>query len=446
MSIDTPSKTTLYSRFLAFTKTDSLASRNYLPRTLGFSLLALLGFSQWWSERTAPTVHILTLFIASFLALVWSHLALLLASQASDTRAAEYRNLAIDSFIGGSFICFQSFGLWQTQAILTVLCANNMSLGGGKLFVRGFVFMLLGICSALILVGFHFVPYSGIITAVVSISFSFAYTVFTNNVSFRQARSLIKARQRSEEQSREILRQAAVLTEQASEIEIANTALQEKNVVIETERSEIERLLLNVLPTPIAKRLRRGEQTIADSYDSVSVLFADIVDFTKLSASTTPAGLVSMLDTLFSRFDSLAEVYGLEKIKTIGDAYMVVGGLPIVSDDHSERIARFALGIQSIMAELANEFALPNLSVRIGIHRGPVVAGVIGKKKFAYDLWGDTVNTASRMESHGEAGKIHCSSDVYEILKEKFMFEERGEIEVKGKGMLRTWFLTGFSA
>lgn len=255
------------------------------------------------------------------------------------------------------------------------------------------------------------------------------------------------------------------------EVAYMNQSLEGRNRIIDKERESVERerqksdaLLLNILPAPIAARLKAGERPIADRFDSVTVLFADIVDFTKLSATTTPAGLVSMLDTLFSRFDSLAEEFGLEKIKTIGDAYMVVGGLPIVSDDHTERVARFAQSIQSIMEELANEFELPALSVRIGIHCGVVVAGVIGTKKFAYDLWGDTVNTASRMESHGEAGKIHVSEEVYKALggqKESqmtndrarnqpmtnqpmshdFLFEERGKMKVKGKGEMRTWFL-----
>jgi class 3 adenylate cyclase len=233
----------------------------------------------------------------------------------------------------------------------------------------------------------------------------------------------------------EISRQMDVQTEQAREIELANTSLTEAH-------EQSERLLLNVLPLPIALRLKSGESMIADRYESVSVLFADIVGFTKLSARTTPEGLVSMLDAMFSRFDTLAEQHGLEKIKTIGDAYMVVGGLPIVADDHCERVARFALLMQPAIEDLADQFELRNLSVRIGIHTGAVVAGVIGRKKFTYDLWGDTVNTASRMESHGETGRVHVSEEVYEVLKERFVFEERGAIEVKGKGVMRTWFLT----
>ncbi len=435
MSLDTESQTTIPTQFRNSKKNDSLARRNYLPRTLGFTLLAILGWSQWWNERDVRTLHNLTLLLASLCSLVWPHIAWALASLSATTREAEYRNLYIDSFIGGSFICFQGFGLWQAQAILTVLCANNMSVGGGKLFLRGFAFLLLGVGAAFLLVGFRFEPYTGVWTALVSISFSFAYTVFTNYVSFRQARNLIKARQYSEEQSREILSQAAVLSEQATEIELANTALQQAH-------EESETLLFNILPAPIAHRLKSGERAIADRFDSVTVLFVDIVGFTKLSARITPEELVQGLNTIFKRFDELAKKYGLEKIKTIGDAYMVAGGLPERSVNHSERVARFALEIQTAMqSEELRTSRGEVVQLRIGIHTGSAVAGVIGTSKFSYDLWGDTVNTASRMESHGEAGKIHCSEEVYATLYEKFVFEERGFLEVKGKGQMKTYFL-----
>jgi class 3 adenylate cyclase/tetratricopeptide (TPR) repeat protein len=261
----------------------------------------------------------------------------------------------------------------------------------------------------------------------IAVGAALALAVALGVVLFRSNRAKDRA-------TKEILHQQHVLEEQAVEIELANTALH-----VAHERSE--ELLLNVLPSAIADRLKSGERTIADKFDSVTVLFADVVGFTKLSASTTPEGLVSLLDALFSGFDELAERYGLEKIKTIGDAYMVVGGLPVLAEDHAERVARFALAMQPLVNEMADKFGMPGLAMRIGLHTGEVVAGVIGKKKFAYDLWGDTVNTASRMESRGEAGKIQVSPEVYELLREKFVFEERGEIEVKGKGKMRTWFL-----
>jgi len=224
--------------------------------------------------------------------------------------------------------------------------------------------------------------------------------------------------------------------------------LETNRAALAHEQERSEKLLLSILPTEIAKRIKAGETHIAEHYSDVTVLFADVVGFTKLSACITPQELVLLLDSLFSAFDSLAQQYQLEKIKTIGDAYMVAGGIPVPTSDHCERIALFALEIDAILKEVLKNWSSgqeqpPNFSLqmRIGLHTGEAVAGVIGTHKFSYDLWGDTVNTASRMESNGVAGKIHCSSEVYAVLKDKFLFEERGEIEVKGKGVMRTWFL-----
>ncbi|WP_293354927.1 MULTISPECIES: adenylate/guanylate cyclase domain-containing protein [unclassified Microcoleus] len=206
------------------------------------------------------------------------------------------------------------------------------------------------------------------------------------------------------------------------------------------EKEKSERLLLNILPGPIAQRLKEGENTIADSFAEVTVMFADLVGFTKLSAHLSPAELVELLNEIFSAFDELAERYGLEKIKTIGDAYMVVGGLPKVSDNHAESIAEMAIDILGAMATIRTKGGQP-LSIRIGIHTGPVEAGVIGTKKFTYDLWGDTVNTASRMESQGIPGGIQVTVATYERLRNKYVFEERGVISVKGKGDMMTYLL-----
>lgn len=235
----------------------------------------------------------------------------------------------------------------------------------------------------------------------------------------------------------------------------ANYQLQRQNQEVEFERERSEKLLLNVLPAVIAERIKNGETTIAETFSEATVLFADIVGFTQISSQSSAADIVNLLDGVFSDFDALAEKYNLEKIKTIGDAYMVVSGVPIPQEDHAERIARFALDMITIMqnySSLGKDNSTTTLQIRVGIHSGSVVAGVIGKKKFSYDLWGDTVNLASRMESHGEAGKIHVSEDVYNILfttplqKEqtpRFIFQERGLISVKGKGQMKTYFLTG---
>jgi adenylate cyclase len=207
------------------------------------------------------------------------------------------------------------------------------------------------------------------------------------------------------------------------------------------ERDRSEKLLLNVLPAPIAARLKDAPGTIADSFPAVTVLFADLVGFTTLAASVSSTELVEMLNAVFSRFDRLADQHGLEKIKTIGDAYMVVGGLPAPRPDHVRAMARMALDMRQALRDHVAATGRP-LDVRIGLHTGPAVAGVIGVRKFSYDLWGDTVNTASRMESHGQPGKVHVSQAVRDALEgEPFAFEPRGAIAVKGKGDMTTFFL-----
>jgi len=211
---------------------------------------------------------------------------------------------------------------------------------------------------------------------------------------------------------------------------------------VRRQQAESERLLLNILPKPIAGRLKQGETAIADSYAEATVLFADIVGFTTLSEQILPAQLLTLLNVVFSLFDTLAEKYGLEKIKTIGDAYMVVGGLPEPHPDHAEAVAEMALAMQAEIAELQIDTRQP-ISLRIGIASGPVIAGVIGTKKFSYDVWGDTVNTASRMESHSSPGCIHVTESVYERLRDTYEFEKRGVIHVKNKGDMTTYFLTG---
>lgn len=207
-------------------------------------------------------------------------------------------------------------------------------------------------------------------------------------------------------------------------------------------KEETERLLLNILPPPIANRLRAGERVIADRFEDASLLIADIVGFTELSSHLSANLLVDLLNDIFSVCDVLVERHRLEKVKTIGDAYMVVGGVPTASPDHLERVAEFALDMAAAVEEFRHD-AAHQVSFRIGINRGPLVAGVIGSKRTIYDIWGDTVNLASRMESLSEPGRIQVTASVYERLAGRYAFESRGEIDVKGKGRLPTWFLTG---
>jgi adenylate cyclase len=218
--------------------------------------------------------------------------------------------------------------------------------------------------------------------------------------------------------------------------------LSKENYLLEIEQMKTEKLMLNILPRPIADRLKRGEKNISGSYPDVSVIFSDLVGFTKMCTEISSAELVKLLNNLFTRFDKRAESIGLEKIKTIGDAYMAVGGLPIPRPDHAVLCAEMALG----MFDDLQAFNLENgaaLDMRIGINSGPVVAGVIGFTKFSYDLWGSAVNIASRMESTAPTGRIQISSSTYDALGGEFSTSGAGAVECKGLGTVQTYFLMG---
>jgi class 3 adenylate cyclase len=210
--------------------------------------------------------------------------------------------------------------------------------------------------------------------------------------------------------------------------------------ILAAEKEKSEKLLLNILPGSIVAKLKERPDTIAERFEQCTVLFADLVGFTGIVKNMSAVDVVSLLNRIFSDFDDLADRYGLEKIKTIGDAYMVVGGLPDPDPAHAEKIARLALDMLEVIRRYRQQTDLP-LELRIGINSGDAVAGVIGKRKFIFDLWGDSVNTASRMESHGVPGQIQVTETTYELIKTKFRFKERGMIEVKGLGTIRSYLL-----
>lgn len=227
------------------------------------------------------------------------------------------------------------------------------------------------------------------------------------------------------------------------QLETANAMIREQKEQIEHEHQRSERLLENILPAAIAERLKRQpDQIIADDLLQVTILFADIADFTERAAAMSAAETVAFLNRVFSAFDDLADEFGLEKIKTMGDSYMVAGGLPDPRPDHASAVADMALKMIAATDAIGAELG-EGISLRIGIHTGPAVAGVIGTRKFFYDVWGDTVNTASRMESHGLPGRIQVSEDTYRLLAGTFAFEERGVVQIKGKGDVMIYFLTG---
>lgn len=218
--------------------------------------------------------------------------------------------------------------------------------------------------------------------------------------------------------------------------------VQEFVLQIQQEQEKSEMLLRSILPLPIVDRLKSNPQIIADTHDDVSVLFADLVNFTEMAAKVSAADVVALLDDVFSVFDLRASQLGVEKIKTIGDAYLAAAGLPIARADHAEVMAELALSMRASIDELSKSRGLP-LQIRVGMHVGPVVAGVIGRRKQTYDLWGDTVNTASRLESHGIPGEIQVSEAVYQRLSGRYRLEPRGDIQLKGRGLFRTYFLKG---
>ncbi len=230
--------------------------------------------------------------------------------------------------------------------------------------------------------------------------------------------------------------------ESIAKLNKTNQALTESKQELEQEKQVSENLLLNILPSVIAKRLREGETTIADEFPEVSVMFADLVNFTQLSEKLGPVELVKLLNDIFALFDRRLEEFGLEKIKTIGDCYMVVAGIPEPAADHAHRLCGFALAVREDFARFVSNRGL-DINIRIGAHSGTAVAGVVGTKKFAYDLWGDVVNVASRMESSGSIGQIHVSNAFKTRLQDSYNFELNGDIEIKGKGLMKTYFLQG---
>jgi class 3 adenylate cyclase len=242
------------------------------------------------------------------------------------------------------------------------------------------------------------------------------------------------------------VRHQLALRRQQQQLEVKNQQLQAEVVIrrqveadLRRQRQRSEELLTNVLPFQIAQRLKEREQAIADQFDTVTILFADIVGFSTVAAQLTPCALVKLLNEIFSRFDQLAALYGLEKIKTIGDAYMVAAGVPTARPDHARAIAQMALDMQTTVAEFTRPDGQP-FQLRIGINSGGVVAGVIGIRKFIYDLWGDTVNIASFMESTGQAGKIQVSELSHAYLKDHFSLQPRGTVRLKtGESMATYW-------
>jgi len=225
------------------------------------------------------------------------------------------------------------------------------------------------------------------------------------------------------------------------ELRKAYDEIEVRNRIIETEKSKSEKLLLNILPYEVAEELKESGTTKARHYDNVTVMFTDFKDFTKLSEKLTPQELVDELHSCFTAFDLISEKYKLEKIKIIGDAYMAASGLPVPDENHAEKIIRASIEILDFMKKRKEQLGNKTFEIRIGIHTGSVVAGVVGMKKFTFDIWGDTVNIAARMEQHSEPGRINISATTYELIKNKFSCTHRGKIDVKNKGCIEMYYV-----
>lgn len=616
-------------RFFSPTSLHKLSRQNYGPRVAGFSLLAVLVLFHYATIERLSELQYTAFVVYTALILPWPYIAAYFARRANSSREVEYRMIYGDSFIGGLGIGILAFNLLPSQAILFALCANNMTVGGIPLFVRGAVVMLVGILLGWLVVGFPPQVQSTVLIDALAVVFIFGYVSFSNFVAYTLAKRLLDAKESIEEKNNEIEKQSRMIATAHSELSyiteitnsvnsmldsamimervlellprrfgfdragiqvldpggthlnfygiygnnisseerevfsavnidlssresiatfvvkkrqviyeprlnrqtdmlpldreiydfvsfasilmcpmetatgtigcisffsmkyptrlvqqdiefmrrvvgqisnaINNTLLYEQSrnaerqlvrqseevknayLRLDLEMQKYMELLQNMLPASIAERLKNGERLIADDIPDATILFADLVGFTKLASSTTAAELVQMLNWIFSMFDEIVEVRGLEKIKTIGDAYMVAGGTTYTRNDHAEAILEAAMRMLKAVKDFG---ALTGISiqVRIGVHTGSVVSGVIGTTKFAYDLWGDTVNIASRMESHGEPGKVNCSETVYRRVTgldgktsgaaaEHFEFQERGEIDIKGKGKMQTYFV-----
>lgn len=261
----------------------------------------------------------------------------------------------------------------------------------------------------------------------------------------RSALRLKREMDQRKAREQELVEVTGQLSDVNQRMEEAFVELDEQHHLVQAQQENAERLLLNILPAAVADRLKREQGVIADSYPDATVLFADIVGFTELAARLSATEIVGLLNEVFSVYDRLVEKHGLEKIKTIGDAYMVVGGVPAPREDHAIACAEMGLDMKAEISRHLTPEGEP-LRVRIGMHTGPVIAGVVGTRKFAYDLWGDTVNTACRMESHGIPDAIQVTAETYQRLREHYTLAERGVIDVKGKGEMVTYFLMGRKA
>ncbi len=396
--------------------------------------------SQHYAETAARRQRVLT--IASWLAVAVSA-SFVLMQIVTDTWSWQVSSINLAGAVIFAFVPrLHRFGalvapLTFVGAAYISVFASTWDIGTGA---GGEFFFLVGVCLVVLLLGTeHIVLASGLAAVAVGGIIALEFLVPRNTglqPAWTQSMGFVVT-----------IVASCVMIVVTVWFALRDTARAEAVMEAQYERSEA--LLANMLPASIADRLKdtdRGDHgLIADKYDEASVLFADIVGFTERASSTAPADLVRFLDKLYSAFDALVDKHGLEKIKVSGDSYMVVSGVPRPRPDHVEALADFAIEMAAVASGLKDPHGLP-VPLRVGMACGPVVAGVVGSRRFFYDVWGDAVNVASRMESTDSVGRIQVPEDVYQRLKDDFVLQERGHIEVKGKGIMRTWYLIGRKA
>ena len=371
----------------------SAAAINYRPRLVGWLLIAVMLVSVP-DEFNANARYAIAAF-----GLAWPHLAYWLARRSSDHLQTERTNILIDSFLGGVLAVAFSLRLWPTSAAYGMGFINLLLTGGPRFLAIGVGTSIAGFAVAWPLIGLQVhLDAEPLITAL-SILGILSYVVLAGSTAYR-----LRLRQR------------------------------ELRIALEREERKSHELLVNVFPEAVVHRLRAGEIPIADQFADVTVVFADIVEFTPLAERLGPKRTVLLLNDLFRRFDEAAARFGVEKIETTGDGYLAVAGAPRPLDDHPAAAADFALEL----VEAANALAVP---LRVGVHTGPIFGGVIGESRFHYKVFGDTVNTASRIQGQAEPGRILVSDISYKRLATTHVLEERGTIHLKGHGPMRTWWL-----
>ena len=340
------------------------------------------------------------------IAVAWPHVAYWHARLGAD---AEFSNMFIDSIFVGVFIAVVSFRLWPTASMCIIMMANLIAAGGPKLFLKGLAGIGIGLAIASQWLGPELHAESELLPTTLSIAVLVLYIGYLFYTAYRQM-----------------------------------VRMQETRAALKSAERRASDLLLKILPESVIPRLQAGESPIADQFADVTVIFADIVGFTPLSEQLGPKRMVVLLNDLFGRFDQAARQLGVEKIETTGDGYLAVGGAPGALDRHPEAVAEFALAVIDAARRVTGSGAEP-VGIRVGIHTGPVFAGVVGESRFHYKIFGETVNTASRIQGHAETGRVLVSEATYKRIRGAFEVEEHGVVELKGHGPMRTYWLLPLS-